>query len=131
MLHVDLAIHHRVLLIMFFATFSYFHSNADPMLFQHPPLQPISTSHKVPCSSVPAHAVLSPTTVCNSFRRDDAIELAVLNVHFSPLSQLSLTPPRHFSKHNSTTKLQRLGRRRHLPVPIPMQTFLLIPAVPV
>ena len=107
----------------FSATSSHSHCNVDPIFSHLPPLHPIVTTHEAPGFSVPEHAVPSPTTVGNSPRRDDAIEVA--------LSQILAALPAAFASLGSALRRPNDSSFRDAvpqPVPIQTQTSLLMPA---
>ena len=116
----------------YFSATSHRYRNVEPTSYKLPPLHPISTAHEVACSLVPEHCVPSPTTVCESPRRDDAIE--------SALSQMSIA----FASLGAALRRPDAQRNANLslvygvsddavpqPAPIPTQTSLPKPATQV
>ena len=116
----------------FSATSSCGRRDADPIMSQLPPLHPIATTREVPNFTLPEHAVPSPTTECESPRRDDAIE-AALSQMSDALASLASYPAAFASlgsalcRQNDSTSRDAVPQ----PVPIPTQNSFLVPAVPV
>ena len=126
---------------LFSATPSH-HRNADPEFTYLPPLHPIFTTYKVPCYLATVHAVSSLTTKCKSPRRDDAIETALSQMSVA-LDSLAAIPAalaslclalRRSDITQGTIQLPNDSASRDAvfqPGPIPIQTSLLMLAVPV
>ena len=112
----------------FSATSSRHYRNADPIFSHLPPLHPISTTHEVPRFPAYEIAVPSPTTVCNLPQPNDAAQSALAQVA-ALLSTLG------FGIHRQEAPLSDVLPRHDgasenavpLPVPIPIQTSLLMP----
>ena len=118
----------------FFSATSHHNRYADSIFFNLPPLHPISTTHEVPCTSVPEHAVPSPTTVCNSPQTNDIVQAAFsqfvaafgslgfdFEIRRREAPRNAVQPPIYGASADAVPQ----------PVPIPTQTSLLIPVVPV
>ena len=97
----------------FSATSSNHNRYADSIFSNLPPLHPISTTHKVPCNSVPEHAVPSPTTVCNSpQQRHSSCNFPNCCSSRLPRLRFPNTSSRCLSKRRPTNYVRRLYRRR-------------------
>ena len=95
-----------------------------------PPLYPISKAQEVPCTSANVHAVPSPTTVCNPPQPDNTSQ-ATLTQIVALLGSLGFGIHRQEAPQNAV-QLPIYGASADavpLPVPIPTQASLLMPAV--
>ena len=114
------------------AASSHYHHNVDPVFAHLPPLHPIVTTYEVPNSSVPEHAVPSPTTECESPRRVDALETALSQMS-AVLASLSALPAGFASLGSALRRPNDSTSRDAFPQPVPIltQTSLLMLAVPI
>ena len=106
--------------------------DTDSIMSKLPPLHLISTTHEVPCFFVNAHAVSSPTTVCNLPQPDNTSQATLTQIvsllgslgfgtHRQEAPQNAVQPPIYDASANAFPQ----------PVPITTQTSLLMPVVPV
>ena len=118
----------------FYVTSSHCHRNVDTIFAHLPQLHPIPTTHEVPCTSATVHAVPSPTTDCNSPQTNDDTQSAISKIAGALGSfGFDFQIRRRKAPQNAIQPMMHGGITDAVPqpVPIPTQTSLLMPAVPV
>ena len=107
----------------FSAASSHYHRNVDPVFAHLPPLHPIETTYEVPNSSVPEHAVPSPTTECES-PRVDAIKTALSQMSAALASHAALSAA-FVSLGSALRRPNDSTSRNAVPQPVPIVLKLL------